>query len=440
MSWKVFMRAWSQPLIPSLPGTAQLPTIVDTAANGRVQLEREERAGLYVCGITPYDATHLGHASTYVAFDVLNRAWRDAGVPVTFVQNVTDVDDPLLERAEATGVDWRDLAEEQIELFRTDMQALNIIAPDQYVSVVDSVADIAGAVARLLELGLAYTVPGFVDEHGVQQPDGDVYFDLEAAEKMGWGQPGAWELGQVAHYSREEMLTIFGERGGDPQRPGKRSQLDPLLWRAMRPGEPAWEAAGIGRGRPGWHIECSVISGRYLGAPFSVQGGGSDLIFPHHDLGAGHSFALNGAPMARHFMHTGMVGLDGEKMSKSRGNLVLVSALRSSGVEPAAIRLALMDHHYRTDWFWEQGLLDKAQGRLELYRAALAVAEGEPDAAALALLQEVRDHLADDLNTPAALGALDQWALTTLDSGGSGGQLVADVLLARLGVQLDKFA
>lgn len=430
------MRAWDQPTIPSLPGQAPLPTIYDTAAEGRLTLEREGRAGLYVCGITPYDATHMGHASTYVAFDVLNRAWRDAGVDVTFVQNVTDVDDPLLERAEATGVDWRQLAEEQTELFRNDMVALNVIAPDHYVSVVDSVPSVVTAVQKLLSEGIAYRVPGFTDEQGVTQPDGDIYFDIEAAQKLGQDREGGWSLGQVAHYSLEEMLTIFGERGGDPKRPGKRNALDPLLWRVERPGEPAWEAGELGRGRPGWHIECSVISSEFLGAPFSVQGGGSDLIFPHHDLGSSHSFALNGQPMARHYMHTGMVGLDGEKMSKSLGNLVLVSKLRAAGVEPAAIRLAIMDNHYRTDWFWQEDLLAKAQGRLELYRSAAAAAEGEADEAALALLETVRQHLADDLNTPAALVALDQWALSTLDRGGAGGQLVADLLMARLGIDL----
>ncbi|WP_237189077.1 cysteine--1-D-myo-inosityl 2-amino-2-deoxy-alpha-D-glucopyranoside ligase [Rothia nasimurium] len=430
------MRAWDQPSIPSLPGQAPLPTVFDTAAGGRVTLEREEKAGLYVCGITPYDATHMGHASTYVAFDVLNRAWRDAGIPVTFVQNVTDVDDPLLERAEATGVDWQVLAQEQTDLFRTDMVALNVIAPDHYVSVVDSVPEVADAVARLLEAGVAYRVPGFTAEDGTVHPEGDIYFDLEAAEAAGAGKPGAWKLGQVAHYSLDEMLTIFGERGGDPDRPGKRNPLDPLLWRVERPGEPAWEAGELGRGRPGWHIECSVISSQYLGAPFSVQGGGSDLIFPHHDLGSSHSYALNGQPMARHFMHTGMVGLDGEKMSKSLGNLVLVSKLRAEGVEPAAIRLAIMDNHYRTDWFWEDSLLQKAKGRLELYRSAVAAAPGEADDRALALVNTVREQLADDLNTPAALVSIDQWALSTLENGGAGGQLVADLLMARLGISL----
>lgn len=429
------MRAWQEPSIPQLPGRAPLPKIFDTASGQLEELELEKEASLYVCGITPYDATHMGHAATYLAFDLLNRAWRDAGVPVRFAQNVTDVDDPLLERAQATGVDWQELAQDQIDLFRTDMEALQVIPPNHYVSVVDSVPQVAQAVEKLLEAGLAYRVPGFVDAQGQQQPDGDIYFDLDAASALGAQSEQGWQLGQVAHYSLEEMLEISAQRGGDPQRQGKKNPLDPLLWRVERDGEPAWESP-VGRGRPGWHIECSVISQTYLGAPFSVQGGGSDLIFPHHDLGASHSFALSGQPMARHYMHTGMVGLDGEKMSKSLGNLVLVSNLRKGGVEPVAIRLAILANHYADDWFWEDALLEQAQQRLEVYRSALAAAAGEPDEASLALLEQVRQLLAQNLNSPAALEAVDAWAQGVLEGGGSGGQLVKDLLLARLGLAL----
>ncbi|MDO4898989.1 MAG: cysteine--1-D-myo-inosityl 2-amino-2-deoxy-alpha-D-glucopyranoside ligase [Rothia sp. (in: high G+C Gram-positive bacteria)] len=430
------MKAWDQPFIPSLPGVAPLPRIFDTAAQAQVELERERQAGLYVCGITPYDATHMGHASTYVAFDMLNRAWRDAGVPVKFVQNVTDIDDPLLERAAATGVDWGKLAEDQTQLFRTDMVALNIIAPDHYVSVVDSIPLVVDAVEKLMEQGFAYRVPGFTAEDGTVHPDGDIYFDLAVAEALNEKLGGGWTLGHVAHMSRDEMLTIFGERGGDPQRTGKRDALDPLLWRVAREGEPSWGGGSLGDGRPGWHIECTVISQEYLDAPFSVQGGGSDLQFPHHDLGSSHGFALTGKPMAHHYVHTGMVGLDGEKMSKSLGNLVLVSKLREQGVDPAVIRLTIMDNHYRTDWFWTDDLLEKAQRRYDVYTSAVEAAAGEPDEAALALLQAVREHLADDLNAPSALVALDQWALFVLEHGGAGGALVRDLLMARLGVAL----
>ncbi|MDY3049370.1 MAG: cysteine--1-D-myo-inosityl 2-amino-2-deoxy-alpha-D-glucopyranoside ligase [Rothia sp. (in: high G+C Gram-positive bacteria)] len=430
------MRAWKQPTLPTLPGQAPLPTLFDTAQQTLLTPQVQQEAGLYVCGITPYDATHLGHAATYLAYDLLNRAWRDAGLKVTFVQNVTDVDDPLLERAQATGVDWQDLAQEQTDLFRTDMEALQVIAPDHYVSVVDSIPAVAKAVRSLLDAGLAYRVPAHTNDQGLEEPAGDIYADLRALEAQGAGKAQAWKLGQVAHYDYEQMLSIFAERGGDPQRPGKKDPLDPLLWRVKRDNDPSWQTEELGEGRPGWHIECSVISFSYLGAPFTLQGGGSDLIFPHHDLGSSHTFALTGQPMAKHYVHTGMVGLEGEKMSKSKGNLVLVSQLRLAGVDPAAIRLALLDHHYRSDWFWQSEDLSRAQERLELYRSALAQAQGPVDQEALVLLEQVRQELAQDLNAPAALSLIDRWAQKALDGQAQGGQLVADLLAARLGLVL----
>ncbi len=312
------MKSWSARPVPELPGTAPTPSVYNSRQQRMVQLPSGPEASLYVCGITPYDATHMGHAATYVAFDLLHRAWNDAAQHVTYVQNVTDVDDPLLERAEATGVDWRDLAEEQTELFRTDMSALNVVPPARYVGATESVEWIVPAVERLIDRGLAYRVPGGVDEKGVEQPDGDVYFDINAAAELKQTDPDAWVVGDVCGLTREEMLPLFAERGGDPEREGKRDILDPLLWRVNRPGEPAWDGASLGAGRPGWHIECSLISLKYLPTPFTVQGGGSDLAFPHHDMGAGHSYALSGKPMAEHFVHTSMVGLEGEKMSKSK--------------------------------------------------------------------------------------------------------------------------
>lgn len=428
------MRAWSTVEVPELPGKAPLPRLMDTAQQKIVELEQEEMASLYVCGITPYDATHMGHASTYVAFDLLNRAWRDAGIPVKYVQNVTDVDDPLLERATATGVDWRDLAEDQTELFRTDMQALNVIAPDHYVGAVESIPLVVSAVNDLLERGIAYRVPGFTDDAGNVQPDGDVYFDVQKAQELNSDDPAHWVLGQVSNLSREEMLPLFAERGGDPKRPGKRDIFDPLLWRVEREGEPSWDGGELGKGRPGWHIECTMISQKYLPVPFSVQAGGSDLQFPHHDMGAGHAYAISGQPMARHYAHTGMVGLDGEKMSKSLGNLVLVSQLRKDGVDPSVIRLAIMDNHYRQDWFWTEDLLHKAQDRFDIYQRALELADEEHDDAALAVLDRVRELVAQDLNVSEALVELDQWALSTIEHGGGGATLLRDLFNAKLGI------
>ena len=405
--------------------------LFDTAAGREVLLEQETRPSMYVCGITPYDATHMGHAASYVAFDLLNRAWRDAGLAVSYVQNVTDVDDPLLERAEATGVDWRDLAASQIDLFQTDMAALNVLAPDHYVGAVESIDLIVPEVERLVSRGLAYTVKGTNGD-----PDGDVYYDVEAAGKQSVS-PEAWTLGSISGLPESDMLELFAERGGDPGRGGKRQALDPLLWRVARDGEPSWPGGSLGAGRPGWHIECTVIAQKYLPAPFTVQGGGSDLIFPHHEMGAGHAFSLAGVPLARHFAHAGMVGLDGEKMSKSKGNLVLVSKLRAAGEEPAAIRLAILAHHYRSDWSWTDEGFAAAKAQLAAWRTAL---DHAPEGSGPALVAEMRDALAADLNAPAAVAAVSRWAQAANHDGGpaslSDQALVKDAVDALLGVRL----
>ena len=406
--------------------------LFDTAKGGLATLEPTGEQSMYVCGITPYDATHMGHAASYVAFDLLNRAWRDGGQQVSYVQNVTDVDDPLLERATATGVDWRDLAASQIDLFQKDMEALNVLAPDHYVGAVEAIPLIVPAIELLVGRGLAYRVPGSDGE-----PDGDVYYDVEAAGKHAPEAEDAWTLGALSGLSDAEMLELFAERGGDPGRAGKRQSLDPLLWRVARAGEPSWPGGALGAGRPGWHIECTVIAQKYLPAPFTVQGGGSDLIFPHHEMGAGHAYSLAGVPLARHFVHAGMVGLDGEKMSKSLGNLVLVSRLRADGEEPAAIRLAILAHHYRTDWSWTAAGFAEAKDRLRNWREAVAVA---PEGTAGALVGRMRAALSADLDAPGALAAVDDWARAALSNGGPGAgtdaALVTDAVDALLGVEL----
>jgi L-cysteine:1D-myo-inositol 2-amino-2-deoxy-alpha-D-glucopyranoside ligase len=390
------LHAWPATHIPDVPGTAPRLSIFDSTAQALQVPATQGQASMYVCGITPYDATHMGHAATYVAFDLLNRQWRDAGLAVTYVQNVTDVDDPLLERATATGVDWRELAVSQTDLFRADLAALNVIPPEHYVGAVESIDWIVPVVEDLLARSLAYRVPGTGGE-----PDGDVYFDAKAAGSANW------TLGSVSGYDHATMSDFFAERGGDPQRPGKRNALDPLLWRVARPGEPQWDGASLGAGRPGWHIECSVIARRFLPAPFTVQGGGTDLIYPHHEYSAGHATASDGLPLAEHFVHTGMVGLDGEKMSKSLGNLVLVSALRAAGEDPMAIRTVLLGQHYRSDWFWTDALLAEARGRLAAWRARAATATQQETES---LVAAMREHLANDLDAPGALEALDAWA------------------------------
>lgn len=383
------MKTWSAPAIPEIGTVGDAPVVFCTSARGPVSSPRKQaEARLYVCGITPYDATHLGHAATYVAFDVLVRVWRDAGIAVNYVQNTTDVDDPLLERATATGVDWQELAREQTELYFADMEALRVIPPDSYIGAVESVDRIAAAVQRLLDSGAAY-----------QLDSGDVYYRVATAV-----QP---PFGTISGYDRPTMLELFAERGGDPDTPGKEDPLDALLWRARRDGEPSWDGGDLGPGRPGWHIECAVIAEEYAGLPLSVQGGGSDLIFPHHEMGAAHASALTGTELARTYMHTGMVGLDGEKMSKSKGNLVFVSALRAEGVDPMAIRLVLLAHHYRSDWMYEDAHLAGAARRLEAWREAAGRASGIPAAEVIANL---RQELTDDLDCPAALSVVDDWA------------------------------
>ncbi|MGA8114071.1 MAG: cysteine--1-D-myo-inosityl 2-amino-2-deoxy-alpha-D-glucopyranoside ligase, partial [Actinocatenispora sp.] len=381
------MDTWSVPELPRLPGTPAPLALFDTASGGIRPALPAGEARLYVCGITPYDATHLGHAATVIAFDLINRMWRDAGKVVRYAQNVTDVDDPLLERAERDGVNWVELAERETDLFRTDMAALRVLPPDHYVGAVETIPEIVALIERLLGTDAAYRV---ADETG------DVYFDIGAAKRFGY----------ESNYDRDTMVALSAERGGDPQRPGKRDPLDPLLWRMARPGEPSWPSV-LGAGRPGWHIECAAIALGRLGPRIDVQGGGNDLVFPHHEMSAAHAETLTGEwPFSEHYVHAGMIGWRGEKMSKSKGNLVLVSSLRQRGEDPSAVRLSLLAGHYRADREWTEGDLDSARDRLARWRDAAGRRTG-PDGAAL--LGRLREALADDLDTPAALAAVDAW-------------------------------
>ncbi|OLT15913.1 cysteine--1-D-myo-inosityl 2-amino-2-deoxy-alpha-D-glucopyranoside ligase [Serinicoccus sp. CUA-874] len=427
------MMTWSTTDVPRLPidHDGRPVRVHDTATGSLVSVgggDGEGRARLYVCGITPYDATHLGHAATYVTFDVLQRAWRDAGLQVTYVQNVTDVDEPLLERAERDGIDWRELASREIGLFFEDMEALRVLPPDHYVGAVEGIPDDVSAVERLLAAGTAYRLAVPDGEPVAEGATGeDVYLDLAT-------QPS---FGAVSGWSRAEMMEVFADRGGDPDREGKRDPLDPLLWRSGRAGEPHWDGASLGQGRPGWHIECSTIAQRYLGAAFDVQGGGTDLVFPHHEMSAVQAAALCGDDcFARAYVHQAMVGLDGGKMSKSRGNLVLVSRLRASGVDPMAIRLALLSKRYRTEWEWTDQVLREAVERLELWRRASDMAAHDTvTEIGRSTVLRLRERLADDLDTPGALDAVDDWA-TTVAAGEPASGLVPRAVDALLGVQL----
>ncbi|MET1052042.1 MAG: cysteine--1-D-myo-inosityl 2-amino-2-deoxy-alpha-D-glucopyranoside ligase [Mycetocola sp.] len=415
------MKAWTRPEIPTLPGFSVAPCLYDTATAGLVEAHTGDTARIYVCGITPYDATHMGHAATYLAYDTLQRVWLDAGFDVHFAQNVTDIDDPLLERAAATGVDWRTLAASQVDLFRGDMEALSILPPEDFVAVTEVLDEIAEAVRRLVAAGVAYEVD--TPESSVGS---DIYFDNAAAADM-----SPWALGDVSHLDAATMDRFFRERGGDPDRAGKRSTLDPLLWRAAREGEPSWDSV-VGTGRPGWHIECSVIALMELGRDFAVQGGGSDLVFPHHEMSAGHAAALSGHPLAKVYSHTGMVGYQGEKMSKSLGNLVLVSKLTAAGVDARAIRLTLLANHYRSDWEWTDAALRAAESRLAAWSERLADGSTPGSASADGALAALREALRLDLNTPAALAVIDAAVVTGVDDPA----LLRRAVHALLGVEL----
>jgi L-cysteine:1D-myo-inositol 2-amino-2-deoxy-alpha-D-glucopyranoside ligase len=418
------MNAWTGHDVPRLPGRGVPLALFDSARRG-VHVTRAGQAPpsfahatMYVCGITPYDATHLGHAATMITFDLVQRAWMDAGVPHTYVQNVTDIDDPLLERAARDGEDWVVLAMRETALFREDMEALRMIPPAHYVGAVESIPAIVEKVAVLLDAGDAYRM---------SDGTGDIYFAIKSAPRFGY----------ESNLSRSQMVAYAAERGGDPEREGKRDPLDPLLWRGAREGEPAWPGGPLGPGRPGWHIECAVIALGLLGDTIDVQGGGNDLLFPHHECSAAHAERLTGQePFAAHYVHAGMIGLAGEKMSKSRGNLVFVSRLRADGVDPMALRLALIADHYRSDRQWTDDLLKTAQERLVRWRAAARSASGPSGAD---LLAAVRSRVADDLDTPGALAVVDSWADAALVGAGDDPEapaLVALTVDALLGIRL----
>ena len=351
--------------------------LYDTARRAVVPFEPRRLVLMYTCGITPYDAAHLGHAAVYVTYDVLQRRLRDLGHETRCVRNITDVDDPLLAKAQALGVHFLDLAAEEIARFDACMSALGLIPAWSEPRATSAIPDILGFIGMVLESGHAY------------QAGGSVYFSVASFAKFG----------QVSHLDRQAMLTLAAERGGNPEDPNKRDPLDFVLWQPSAEGEPAWDSLW-GLGRPGWHIECSALAMRELDATIDLHGGGTDLIFPHHECEAAQSEAATAQPFVRHWSHVGMVCLDGQKMSKSLGNLVFVSDLLKEW-DPRAVRLGILSHSYRHDWEWDEGLMPRAAARLQSWLAA-----GEGDGA----LAEVRAALDDDLDCPSALAAIDQAA------------------------------
>ncbi|MHB1533955.1 MAG: cysteine--tRNA ligase [Acidimicrobiales bacterium] len=359
-----------------MPGDRGL-RLYDTARESVLPFTAGRIVTMYTCGITPYDAAHMGHAATYLAYDILQRRLRDRGHQTQCVRNVTDVDDDILRKARELGVHYLDLAAEEMHRFDANMAALGLLPSFAEPRATSAIPDILGFIGMVLESGHAY------------QGGGGVYFDVSSFPAFG----------QVSHLERSTMLELAAERGGNPGDPHKRDPLDFVLWQPSAPDEPAWDSLW-GPGRPGWHIECSALAMRELGESIDLHGGGSDLIFPHHECEAAQSEAATGVPFVRHWMHVGMVGLDGTKMSKSLGNLVFVHDLLKEW-EPAAIRLAVVCHHYRSTWDWNDGLLPEAAERLARWRA---VGSGE------GALAEVRRALDNDLDSPGAIEAIDRAA------------------------------
>ena len=410
------MLSWPDAYMPPALAGIKHPTLqlFDSYKGKKVDILGEQ-SSIYICGITPYDSTHMGHAATYLTFDLVNRYLRASGKNVSFVENITDIDDPLLERATRDNQDWRELAESQIELFREDMTSLGVLPPNAYRGVIESMDEIISTVEEMIATGKSYIL------------DGDIYLDLNQVD-------GAIENLPLA---LDQALKIFEERGGDPARVGKRHALDPLLWKARKGDDPFWEAP-FGQGRPGWHIECTAIALKNLpnasSTSITLQAGGSDLIFPHHYMTALQAKALTGVEFASCYSHAGMIGLDGEKMSKSKGNLVFVSKLRQEGVSPALIRIALFTDRYTTDRMWSRELLDDANKLLARLLSALSRQEVAPT---FEVVQEIVNAISDDLNTPKVFELLNSWCLKTEEGevGGSPGE-ISRALDTYLGITL----
>jgi L-cysteine:1D-myo-inositol 2-amino-2-deoxy-alpha-D-glucopyranoside ligase len=354
--------------------------IHDTARRAIVPFEPGPIVTMYTCGITPYDATHIGHAATYVTYDILQRRLRDLGHETRCVRNVTDVDDDILRKARELGVHYLDLAAAETARFDSDMEALNVIECWSEPRATSAIADIRGFIGMVLDRGHAYL------------SGGSVYFDVNTFERFG----------QVSHYSHEEMVVLARQHGGNPDDPNKRNQLDFVLWQPSADDEPSWESLW-GPGRPGWHIECSALALRELDTTIDLHGGGSDLIFPHHECEAAQSEAATGQPFVRHWMHQAMVRMDGEKMSKSLGNLVFVSDLRKTW-DTRAIRLGIVAHHYRDSWEWDDDIMPTAGARLADWLRVSTTANATDNIGAV---DAVRACLDDDLDTPGAVAAID---------------------------------
>ena len=401
------MKSWPEVYIPTIDSKYKIPSLSLFNSQSRKieELPKKQTYRMYVCGITPYDSTHLGHAATYLTFDLINRYLRATKAEVRFVENITDIDDPLLERANRDGVDWKDLAESQIELFREDMTALHVIPPKYYVGAVESIDLVTKKIDELDDAGSVYSL------------EKDLYFRVHKDS----------DFGARSHLSLNDALKIFKERGGDPDRVGKEDPLDSLVWLSKRENEPGW-ASKHGIGRPGWHIECCAIALNYLEPDadddflIDIQGGGKDLIFPHHEMSASQAKVSTGRDFARMYVHAGMIGLNGEKMSKSLGNLVFVSKLIKAGVSPMTIRCALIMQPYSVDRMWTEKLLLEAKEFLDSLTMQISQMECAPTDQ---VIQKMINSLSNNLDTPDVIAILKDWIKQSQngETGGSPGEL-----------------
>jgi L-cysteine:1D-myo-inositol 2-amino-2-deoxy-alpha-D-glucopyranoside ligase len=381
------LKNWPKVYLPPINDLKFPPLKLHDSYSGLYEYSKSGKFRMYVCGITPYDSTHLGHAATYLSFDLINRYQQLANLQVSFVENVTDVDDPLLERAKRDGQDWQVLANSQVDLFISDMTALRILPPSQLVKVTDSLDLVESFIDKLDRNGHIYQI------------DGDFYFSVD-------------KYLDSLPIPLAEAISVFAERGGDPDKEGKRHPLDAVVWSANKDGEPGWNSK-YGFGRPGWHIECTAIACEFLDnnekdPVIQLQGGGSDLVFPHHFMSAQIVKAALGRDFAESYIHAGMICLDGEKMSKSKGNLIFVSKLIQEGVDPMVIRWALLSGHYQQDREWSTQLLQRAKDEVALVRSVLSRSE---TADASSLVNNLIKDLSDNLNTPKALSEIVDWSL-----------------------------
>ncbi|HAZ32318.1 MAG TPA: cysteine--tRNA ligase [Acidimicrobiaceae bacterium] len=372
--------------------------LYDTARREVVPFSPPQQVLMYVCGITPYDATHLGHASTFLTYDVVIRRLIDRGHAVRCVRNVTDVDDPLFAKARELGVHYLDLAAGEEARFNADMEALNVLPVHAAPRASSAISDIRKFIQAVLDEGHAYV-------------SGDsVYFDVSTFDTFG----------AVSGYPYEEMLRLAALRGGNIDDPQKRNPLDFVLWQPSAADEPAWETPW-GPGRPGWHVECSALALRELGEHVHLHGGGADLIFPHHECERAQSESATNTPFVDHWMHAALISKDGEKMSKSLGNLVFIDALREEW-DPRAIRLGIISHHYRTEWEWHDNLMPSSNERLARWQASVG---GDDDGA---LINAVRAALDNDLDTPHACSQIDTAVSEGIDATAAAALLGIDLI------------